>query len=451
MVLHGLARMPAGVEPLLRDSRGLFHYQRAAAARFAGASSHSHALHQVIRRITLASAARAAADPAGRADNALDAARRRRAGRLLMMGGARPAARTASAQEAGNSNTAAADDGEWVSDNSDTGAAAPAAGRDFASTLLRIRARSEVRRRRGVAKPVRRGTAGQQSLAAAYARFQTDEPAIRRTVSEMGQGDADTILQMIRGGISVDVTDSAGRTPLHVACSCGNMEGVRLLLHMGAAANARDRIGNTPLTLAATGARADIVIALLEAGADPRMGGGLVSATAMVRARLRLLRTSIRQARQTEKTLGADDAQQIRERRMQSADVAHECVDIIRLLRHYAKNPREEPSNPAYDASVATGPDAEPATGLLGTEGDSLDELAAQLTALGLDARPRRDSPVPPPPPPLPGKGNALDAPPSESPSQDDNDDAKDDQIDNLLGRFARLLGDDDGDDSNKT
>ncbi|KAJ2790691.1 hypothetical protein H4R21_006461, partial [Coemansia helicoidea] len=95
---------------------------------------------------------------------------------------------------------------------------------------MRIRARSDARRQQHQAQQPqqRRGAsarAAQQSLAAAYARYQTDEPAIRRTVSEMGQGDADTILQMIRGGISVDVADAAGRSALHAACSCGNDAG----------------------------------------------------------------------------------------------------------------------------------------------------------------------------------------------------------------------------------
>ncbi|KAI8326060.1 ankyrin repeat protein, partial [Martensiomyces pterosporus] len=84
----------------------------------------------------------------------------------------------------------------------------------------------------------------------------------------MGQGDVDAILQMIRSGTSVDIRDSVGRTPLHVACSCGNVAGARLLIHMGADVNATDNVGNTPLTIAATGARSDVVIPLLEGGAD---------------------------------------------------------------------------------------------------------------------------------------------------------------------------------------
>ncbi|KAJ2804299.1 hypothetical protein H4R21_001694 [Coemansia helicoidea] len=357
--------------------------------------------------------------------------------------GGRPAPMPCESRAVVSSNTAAAaDEGEWVSDHSDDDA-----GHDAALALMRIRARSDTRRhqpqqqqRRGVAKAARRGASGraaQQRLAAAYARYQTDEPAIRRTVSEMGQGDADTILQMIRGGISVDVADAAGRTALHAACSCGNDAGVRQLLHMGAAPNARDRIGNTPLTLAATGVRADIVVLLLEAGADPRIGGALVLATAMVRARLQLLRASTRQARIAEAALDPDDAHTIRERRIQSAAVACECVDIIRLLRYRAMNPLHEPANPAYGALVTTRPGHD--------EDDSLDDLAAQLTAqlaaLRLGARPLRDAPAP-------DQDRAPDSPPTAAARTSRGGDTEDDHMDVLLGRLSRLLGEDDDRDS---
>ncbi|KAJ2765899.1 hypothetical protein IWQ56_003919, partial [Coemansia nantahalensis] len=339
LALHEQARMPAGVSPVLRHTRALLNYWQLA-ARATGDSSPEPWMHQVVRRIALGDAGEAVAAAEAAAPEAVAEDHVRRMESMLEVvrrcSGGRPASRTESAQVAVTSNTAAAaDEGEWVSDHSDDDA-----GHDAALALMRIRARSDARRhqplaqqpqqqqRRGVAKTARRGASGravQQRLAAAYARYQTDEPAIRRTVSEMGQGDADTILQMIRGGISVDVADAAGRTALHAACSCGNDAGVRQLLHMGAAPNARDRIGNTPLTLAATGVRADIVVLLLEAGADPRIGGALVLATAMVRARLQLLRASIRQARAAEAALDPDDAHTIRERRIQSAAVACEC------------------------------------------------------------------------------------------------------------------------------
>ncbi|KAJ2750811.1 hypothetical protein IWQ56_006970, partial [Coemansia nantahalensis] len=321
--------MPAGVSPVLRHTRALLHYWQLA-ARATGDSSPEPWMHQVVRRIALGDAGEAVAAPEAAAPEAAAEDHVRRMESMLEVvrrcSGGRPAPMLCESRAVVSSNAAAAaDEGEWAPDHSDDDA-----GHDAALALMRIRARSDARRqqarahqpqqqRRGVAKAVRRGATGravQQRLAAAYARYQTDEPAIRRTVSEMGQGDADTILQMIRGGISVDLADAAGRTALHAACSCGNDEGVRQLLHMGAAPNVRDRIGNTPLTLAATGVRADIVVLLLEAGADPRIGGALVLATAMVRARLQLLRASIRQARAAEAALDPDDAHTIRERRI---------------------------------------------------------------------------------------------------------------------------------------
>ncbi|PIA17720.1 ankyrin, partial [Coemansia reversa NRRL 1564] len=72
-------------------------------------------------------------------------------------------------------------------------------------------------------------------------------------------------------GISVNMSDSSGRTPLHVACSNRNMVTAFTLLHMGAPVNVVDNLGNTPLTLAAISGSANIVLMMLEAGADPRL------------------------------------------------------------------------------------------------------------------------------------------------------------------------------------
>ncbi|KAJ1717994.1 hypothetical protein LPJ61_006969, partial [Coemansia biformis] len=140
-------------------------------------------------------------------------------------------------------------------------------------------------------------------------------------------------------------------------------------------------------------------------------------------------------------------------RRVRSAAVARECVEIITLLRHYAKNPREEYTNPAYDAFVASGPDAEPAS-LLHGEADALDELAAQLTTMGLEGRPASGAPTV-----AADKGKAAETSADGSDFAAGDADAtggsgsastaaasceEEEQMDDLLDRFAQLLGDDD-------
>ncbi|KAJ2161169.1 hypothetical protein GGF46_001681 [Coemansia sp. RSA 552] len=305
--------------------------------------------------------------------------------------------------------------------------------------------------RRGVGKS--HGERGRKALAAALERQRADEAA-QHTVNALGQGDADAILELVRGGAQVNAADAAGRTALHVASTGGNVAGVRLLLHLGACADACDRLGNTPLALAATAARTDVVVALLEAGADPRAGGGgVVSATAMVRSRLRLLRTQIRHARALENIAGpsssTDNPLLARDRRRHAAAVAHDCVDIIRLLRMYTQrrivaDAADAADAAAYDAARGA---AEPSV-LAAADASQLDELSAQLTALGLDQQePKPASPAPPAPdsPTLARtEGSPEDIPRLVAPPAGDLQDSgdPDSQIEDLLDRFALLLGD---------
>ncbi|KAJ1752600.1 hypothetical protein LPJ79_001120 [Coemansia sp. RSA 1821] len=330
------------------------------------------------------------------------------------------------------------EDDEWVSEPDEKDELTS----DLFEIVNRIKARATERQKTsgGISKAV--GGAGKarkkSSLAAAYARYKTDDEAVRRTVSEMGQGDVDTVLQMIRAGVAVDLADNVGRTPLHIACSMGNAEIIRLLVHMGANVNATDRLGNTPLMLAATNARTDIVFSLLEAGADPRVGRGIKSALSMVRARLRLLRTQIRHQRAVEQISterGYGELSPARERRRQTAAVANECVDIIRLLRHYAHvqgiQGSANDSNPAYDAFKAITDDSEQSI-LSENSSSQLDELSAQLMSLGLTntsnsqqaSQSTTDS-----------KGKMPEPAAAELSCKEE------DQIEELLDKFALMLG----------
>lgn len=68
--------------------------------------------------------------------------------------------------------------------------------------------------------------------------------------------------------MQVDVRDSAGRTPLHVACSAGHLSVVKILLERGADKNALDRCGESPISVAVGKGRQAVVEFLLEIGVD---------------------------------------------------------------------------------------------------------------------------------------------------------------------------------------
>ncbi|XP_078036883.1 uncharacterized protein LOC144469970 [Augochlora pura] len=65
-----------------------------------------------------------------------------------------------------------------------------------------------------------------------------------------GTNNTEAMERMLDNGVSPNVTNSKGQTPLHVACSNGYAEMVELLLRHGANPNSRDSAGNTPLQLA---------------------------------------------------------------------------------------------------------------------------------------------------------------------------------------------------------
>ncbi|XP_033324796.2 uncharacterized protein LOC117219620 [Megalopta genalis] len=73
--------------------------------------------------------------------------------------------------------------------------------------------------------------------------------------------------KLLDNGISPNVLDDKGQTPLHIACSQGYPEMVQLLLQHGANPNHRDRAGNTPLHLASLTCCISVVSLLLKAGA----------------------------------------------------------------------------------------------------------------------------------------------------------------------------------------
>ena len=69
-------------------------------------------------------------------------------------------------------------------------------------------------------------------------------------------------------GLSIDVRDSNGRYPLHVAARSGNAAMVSVLLKAGARHHVQDIEGQTALHLAASQGHVDAVALLLRSGAD---------------------------------------------------------------------------------------------------------------------------------------------------------------------------------------
>jgi len=84
-------------------------------------------------------------------------------------------------------------------------------------------------------------------------------------------GHEDVVLCLLQHGARADECDYAGFRPLHVACDCGCIEAVRVLLDNGAALDARSRhCLYQPLHLACLNGHEDVARLLLERGADLR-------------------------------------------------------------------------------------------------------------------------------------------------------------------------------------
>lgn len=78
------------------------------------------------------------------------------------------------------------------------------------------------------------------------------------------------------GKVHVNDADYDGRTALHLACSEGRVDAVRLLLELGSEVNPRDRYGNTPLADAQSYGSAEICTLLKERGGHISVASSLV-------------------------------------------------------------------------------------------------------------------------------------------------------------------------------
>ncbi|XP_020571580.1 acyl-CoA-binding domain-containing protein 1-like [Phalaenopsis equestris] len=82
------------------------------------------------------------------------------------------------------------------------------------------------------------------------------------------EGEVDSLLKNIENGVSVDLRDSEGRTPLHWAVDRGHLKIVEILLSKSADVNAKDNEGQTSLHYAVICEREDFAELLVKNGAD---------------------------------------------------------------------------------------------------------------------------------------------------------------------------------------
>jgi len=85
-------------------------------------------------------------------------------------------------------------------------------------------------------------------------------------IAHAAVGDVKGVEGSLRDGVSPNVADSGGWTPLHLAAGLGHLGVVRLLLERGADPTVRNRLGDTPLHVAIMQGRPEVARALLERG-----------------------------------------------------------------------------------------------------------------------------------------------------------------------------------------
>ncbi|EER99842.1 hypothetical protein BDA96_02G423700 [Sorghum bicolor] len=100
--------------------------------------------------------------------------------------------------------------------------------------------------------------------------------AVTATTAEQAQDlidaarydDLEDVVAMFSAGISLDSTDSQGRTALHMASANGHLAVVEYLIQNGANVNATNLEKNTPLHWACLNGHIEVIKALISAGAS---------------------------------------------------------------------------------------------------------------------------------------------------------------------------------------
>ncbi|KAF3335276.1 Acyl-CoA-binding domain-containing protein 2 [Carex littledalei] len=111
-------------------------------------------------------------------------------------------------------------------------------------------------------------TAPQPSALSFTARAKCSLDAIHIAARE---GARDDLLKQLDSGVSVNLKEGEGRTPLHWAVDRGHVDIVKELLKTHADVNAKDNEGQTPLHYAVVCDRETISELLVKHGADPQI------------------------------------------------------------------------------------------------------------------------------------------------------------------------------------
>lgn len=102
---------------------------------------------------------------------------------------------------------------------------------------------------------------------------------------QVQQGDPEIVTLFLSAGMSPQVTNKIGATPLLVAARFGRLQVAELLLQKGADPNAKDQqLGGTPLIAAAINGDPALINLLLAHGADPKIRAERNGMTALMAA-----------------------------------------------------------------------------------------------------------------------------------------------------------------------
>ncbi|OVA14735.1 Acyl-CoA-binding protein [Macleaya cordata] len=113
-----------------------------------------------------------------------------------------------------------------------------------------------------------KGTMGPVFSSFAYEEESDNELKMEAIHASAREGEIDNLLKYLESGVSVNLKDSEGRSPLHWAVDRGHLNIVELLLSKNADVNAQDNEGQTPLHYAAMCDREVIAECLVKKNAD---------------------------------------------------------------------------------------------------------------------------------------------------------------------------------------
>lgn len=151
----------------------------------------------------------------------------------------------------------------------------PQPGTKIRSTYLGTAPKAEVERISAIAQSLDKMIVSKRTMSECYNDFYS--PVFPRPTTDSERllaaswiGDPATVKIMIAAGISTEVTDSDGNTPLLLAMRSGCIETVRTLIEARANLNARNLKQQTPLMIAASQRQLEAARLLISSGADAK-------------------------------------------------------------------------------------------------------------------------------------------------------------------------------------